>query len=269
MRVVVRAEGPGSVEAIEWPVPIVAIHVGRPASFGCRQGDEHYAGVAIQGHVNIVPAGTATSFEMRDAATILFIAINPELLRRVAAETLGHETDDFVIRPRFHTRDLQIEHIGWALKAELEQGCPGGAIYMDSMAMAVAARLVSRHSSKAPEPSGAGDGLPPRLLQYVLEYIEEHVQGDLSVQVIAKLAGLSPSHLKDTFRRSLGVPVHQYVIQRRVDRAVRLLRQSTIPISQIASETGFSHESHLAAHIRRTTGTSPSDVRRQAQTAQR
>jgi AraC family transcriptional regulator len=53
------------------------------------------------------------------------------------------------------------------------------------------------------------------------------------------------------------VPVHQYVIQRRVDRAATLLRNSRLRIGQIATETGFAHQSHL----RRATGVSPNQLR--------
>jgi AraC family transcriptional regulator len=55
--------------------------------------------------------------------------------------------------------------------------------------------------------------------------------------------------------------VHQYVIQRRVDRAATLLRNSRLPIGQIATEVGFAHQSHLARHLRRVTGVSPNQLR--------
>ena len=55
--------------------------------------------------------------------------------------------------------------------------------------------------------------------------------------------------------------MHQYVIQRRVDRAKALLRDSRLPIAQVAAEAGFAHQSHLARHLRRIAGVSPSQLR--------
>jgi AraC family transcriptional regulator len=67
----------------------------------------------------------------------------------------------------------------------------------------------------------------------------------------------------------VGLPVHQYVIQRRVDRAQVLLREGKLPISRIAAETGFSHQSHLSYHVRRLLGVSPSESARRFQQVRR
>ena len=78
---------------------------------------------------------------------------------------------------------------------------------------------------------------------------------------VAAVAGLSPSHFKSLFRASVGLPVHQYLIRRRVERAKSLLGEGRMPISQIAFETGFAHQSHLARHMRRVLGLSPKALR--------
>jgi AraC family transcriptional regulator len=96
-------------------------------------------------------------------------------------------------------------------------------------------------------------------LRGVLEYIEEHLASDLSLFEIASVAGLSVSHAKSIFRGATGLPIHQYVIRRRVQRAVHLLAASAMPISQIALECGFAHQSPLARHMRRLVGVSPAE----------
>jgi AraC family transcriptional regulator len=166
------------------------------------------------------------------------------------------------LQSRFQIRDPQIEHIGWALKAEIEQGFPGGSLYMDSMATALAVQLLRRHSSLPSQRPLADGGLPPRKLRQVLSYIEDNLRRALPLQAIADAAGVSVSHLKVLFRRSLGLPVHQYVVRRRVDRAALLIREGKLTISQIAMETGFAHQSHLAMQMRRILGVSPSHLRR-------
>jgi AraC family transcriptional regulator len=56
------------------------------------------------------------------------------------------------------------------------------------------------------------------------------------------------------------VPLHQYVIRRRVERARLLLAQGDLPISQVAFAAGFTHQSHMARHVRRLLGVAPSDL---------
>ncbi|MCY1008311.1 helix-turn-helix transcriptional regulator [Nannocystis pusilla] len=64
------------------------------------------------------------------------------------------------------------------------------------------------------------------------------------------------------FRRSLGLPVHTYVIHRRVDRARALLLRGSMAASQVALEVGFSHQSHMARCMRRVLGVTPTSLTR-------
>jgi AraC family transcriptional regulator len=94
----------------------------------------------------------------------------------------------------------------------------------------------------------------------VVEHIDAHVAADLSLARLAEVAGISASHLKTVFKRSTGVPVHQFVVQRRVERAVSLLRGGEMPASEVALEAGFAHQSHMARCMRRLLGVTPTRV---------
>jgi AraC family transcriptional regulator len=158
-------------------------------------------------------------------------------------------------------RDPQIENIGWALKVEMESGCPSGRLYLDSLAVSVAARLLLGHSSVSAQSRERNGRLSRLRMKRVLSYIEDNLAQDLSLQDVASFAGLSVSHFKRLFRKSAGLPLHQYLIRRRVERAKTLLIEGRLPISQIALEAGFAHQSHLAHHLRRILGVSPKSVR--------
>jgi AraC family transcriptional regulator len=60
----------------------------------------------------------------------------------------------------------------------------------------------------------------------------------------------------------MGVPVHQYLIQRRLEHAKNLLRRNGLSIAEIALAAGFAHQSHLARHMRRVMGVSPRAMQR-------
>ena len=104
--------------------------------------------------------------------------------------------------------------------------------------------------------------MPRHKLRQVQSYIEENLSASLSLRAVADAVGMSASHLKVRFREATGIPVHQYVIHRRVERATLLLREGMLPISQIALDVGFAHQSHLAMHMKRLLGVSPSHVLR-------
>lgn len=76
------------------------------------------------------------------------------------------------------------------------------------------------------------------------------------------MAGVGTSHCKALFKRSTGLPVHQYVIRRRVERARLLLQERAATIADVAAQTGFANQSHLARWMRRVAGVAPTDVLR-------
>ena len=100
-------------------------------------------------------------------------------------------------------------------------------------------------------------GLPPVLTQRICEHIESHLDQKTGLEALAAMAGLSTHHFARAFHRSVGVPPHSYLLNRRLDRAECMLRETQLPLSEIAIATGFSDQSHLARHFRRRTGMSP------------
>ena len=100
-------------------------------------------------------------------------------------------------------------------------------------------------------------GLPPVVTQRICEYIESHLEQKIMLEGLAAMAGLSTHHFARGFNQSVGIPPHSYLLSRRLERAERMLRETQLPLSEIAVATGFSDQSHLARHFRRRTGMSP------------
>jgi AraC family transcriptional regulator len=255
-----HTDQPGAIEAPAFPNLLVCIHVGSSVQTACRRGDQSYYGLAVHGDIDIIPANTPSLWHFAERNSEIILSLIPELVDTVA-EQLEFDPRRIEIRNRFQIRDPHLENIGWALKAELECGYPSGRLYLDSLAVAMAARLVTCHSSGSVEPNKQNGSLAGRRLKQVLSFIEDNLSRNISLGEIAAVAGLSVSHFKTLFRAAVGLPVHQYVIRRRIERAKILLSESNLPISQIALETGFAHQSHLAHHMRRVLGISPKAVR--------
>ncbi|WP_437547619.1 AraC family transcriptional regulator [Sorangium sp. So ce367] len=229
----------------------VKIHAGAPVRGACRADRFVYT----RGDVDLIPAGASDVWQEDDAGTSLILALSPSLLRRVAAD-MGLDPDKAGLEPRHQIKDPQIEHIAWALDAERRAGDPTGLLYRESLGVALAAHLLGRYKA----PGRVRRGLSAPQLRRVTAYIEEHLDHDLSLDRLAGVAGVSASHLKTLFKRSTGVPVHEYVIQRRVERAKALLLRGDLPASQVAIAAGFSHQSHMARCMRRVLGVTPAKV---------
>jgi AraC family transcriptional regulator len=236
----------------------VSMQIGRPLLVTSRCNGETLRRLQVPGDVKIVPPGISRVWETESATTKLSMYLSQSLIRTTADE-MGINPDRVAIAPQLHVRDPRIEHIGWAVKAELESHEPLGRLYGESLGVALATHLL--RTFVPPPGLGGTERLSGRRLSRVVEYIYENLAADLSLAQLAGVTGMSPSHFKVVFRESVGVPVHQYVIRKRVDYATDLIVGSELALSQIALQAGFANQSHMARCMKRLTGLTPRALR--------
>ncbi len=270
----------GRTDIGEMPHAIVCMHLGPSVQVRCIRGGTVREGREVAGDLDIVPARTAASWEMKQDGTALIMCVPDTLLRAVAVR-LDRDPGSIDLADRFQMRDPVIEHIGWTLKADIDSNHDraigvsgsreilrdtGGRLLRDSLGVALAARLLQRHYRGSLPMREIRGGLTHTKLERVIAHIEDNLAGKLSLPGIAEIAGMSVSHLKTLFRNSTGVPVYEYVLRRRVERAQFLLRNHKLSIAEVAVTTGFAHQSHLARHMHRILGYTPSALRRRGTT---
>ncbi|MES2393642.1 MAG: AraC family transcriptional regulator [Acidobacteriota bacterium] len=259
-----RKDPPGVLEVPELENVIISIHLGSHARLDCHRDGTRFSGTAVHGDIDIIPAFTPSRWEMHDDNDTALILSLPQKFLDTVATGSDLAPERVTIRNRFQIRDAELENLSWAMKREMEAGSPSGRFYLDGLGLAVASRLVACHSSIAPIGPLAAEGLTGRRLKQVLAFIEDNLASDLSLDQIASIARLSTSHVNTLFRKSMGLPLHRYVIQRRVERARALLSEDKLSTAQIALATGFAHQSHMARHLRRSLGLTPRAIKRMA-----
>ncbi|WP_295471390.1 AraC family transcriptional regulator [uncultured Pseudomonas sp.] len=104
-------------------------------------------------------------------------------------------------------------------------------------------------------------GLAPHLCKRLVDFIETHLDEGLSLGQLAELCALSEYHFARMFRSSFGMPPHRYVLQRRLQRARHLLRESAVPLGDVALACGFASASHFTNRFRQAMGATPGEYR--------
>ncbi len=99
-------------------------------------------------------------------------------------------------------------------------------------------------------------------LTAAISYIDRHIGEGVNVAEVAEHTALSRSSLERRFREHLGCTPREFILQRRIDRIRRLLREPNLKISDIAHRCGFRTTSHMIALFRARTGQTPSQYRR-------
>ena len=118
---------------------------------------------------------------------------------------------------------------------------------------AAAARLNNRPAGVLHE-----DSLIARLKHYVYE----HISGEISRNELAKYVGLSPSYLSTYFSRETGMTISDFIRQERIYFAMRLLKQTNLPVSVIGQNVGYDALSYFSSVFRSIAGCTPREYRK-------
>jgi transcriptional regulator GlxA family with amidase domain len=104
----------------------------------------------------------------------------------------------------------------------------------------------------------------PKLLRRLLrarDRMDSAPDEEWPVARLAKLSGVSEAHFARSFRDAFGVPPHRYLLTRRIERAKALLRDTDLPITEIALQTGWNSLGTFGRVFRDITGESPTSLR--------
>jgi transcriptional regulator GlxA family with amidase domain len=92
---------------------------------------------------------------------------------------------------------------------------------------------------------------------------------DWPVTRLARVSGVSTAHFARSFKEAFGVPPHRYLLTRRVERATALLRDTDLPVTEIAFQTGWNSLGTFGRTFRDVTGESPGEFRARERTGRR
>jgi AraC family transcriptional regulator len=263
----------GAAPAFEFNTPPITHHMLILFSRPPEELDLRYEGVKRHvpppaGAISLVPARSPHRVRSSGCKDELHIWLEPGLVGRVAAEAFGLDPARLTVPP---LDGLDLPHLRAAMgavDAELTAGGVGGPLAAESLANVLAVHLI-RHVSAPRRPERGRDGVLPRgRLRAVVEYIEDHLDAGPSLEQLAAVARLSPYHFARQFKAATGLPPHQYVIARRVERAKELLQAGTdLPLAEVAAQAGFSDQSQFSHHFKRLVGVTPGRFRTPASTA--
>lgn len=110
----------------------------------------------------------------------------------------------------------------------------------------------------------------PELLRRLLrakDRMDAASHEDWPVERLASVSHVSEAHFARAFKEAFGTPPHRYLLTRRIERAVALLRDSELPITEIAFQTGWRSLGTFGRIFREITGESPGTLRKQARIA--
>lgn len=214
------------------------------------------------GRFCLLPRDDESIWHIRSRLDFVHLYYTDAYLRNVAVQVWDREparlyltaiafADDETIRRLY---EMFIVNCDWTDQANYLQ--------MNSCAVLLLNHLVLHYSNvdwAAPRIKG---GLSPATQRRVLDWIEANLDQPLVLATMAAQARLSEYHFAHMFRQSVGSAPHQYVMQRRLEKAKALACGTSLPLSEIAMRCGFSSAAHMSHRFKRRYGLAPSVARR-------
>jgi AraC family transcriptional regulator len=135
-------------------------------------------------------------------------------------------------------------------------------LFIDHVALALSIHVARKYGDVSALPQMWGGGLAPWQERRAKELLDANIGGGITLADLARSCELSNRHFTRAFRQSTGMAPHQWLQQRRIEKAKQLLETSAAPLSAIALDCGFADQSHLTRTFSRVAGVTPGTWRR-------
>jgi AraC family transcriptional regulator len=243
--------------------PCIAYFVNGGATITRRIEGEAPQTVALRARqFGMVPTRAASHWHLHGAPEILTLYLRNVMVDRAAEEIFCRDPKRIELRPQLGVTDPLLEQLALAILRAMREGEAGDALYVDHLAQTMAVHVLRGHCSGIGERAPAAAAMPVSNMTRVLDYIEATIDGTLTLDAMAEVARMNPFYFARAFRRRFGVPPHRFVLQRRIERAKRLLSETGMPLVEIALACGFASQSHFTAAFHRQVGVTPRAYRK-------
>jgi AraC family transcriptional regulator len=215
------------------------------------------------GTLALVPAGNefCGTFVPRVCLRTAYIYLDPKTL----PEDSEIDLSKLDLTPRLFFENAALSATASKLSGLVENRGTADRLYAETLARVLLLELLRLERGSAAVPPAPRGGLAAWQVRQARDFIEDHLAEDISLAELARLTRLSPTHFCSAFKRSIGLPPHQFQLRRRIERAKALLADPGRSVSEVALDCGFGLPGSFATAFRKTTGMTPSAFRRALQ----
>jgi len=161
----------------------------------------------------------------------------------------------------FFGRDEALAHLCFTCAEMLAQRVPGKSKRIAPLVQLFCACLAEKYTHAATAKPAFTGGLPITKLRKVEDHVRDHLEKEISVEMLAGLVELSPFHFSRVFKETTGMSPLQFVTRERITRAQQLIRETSRSLIEVALDVGYTSPSHFAQVFRRVVGVTPTEFR--------
>jgi AraC family transcriptional regulator len=247
----------GSYTMPALPDPMFIVHIAGKRQVKTWDRDGWTEASSIPGCATIHPAGMPTGWLVDGELDVVTLSVSSEVLKAAPM------ADQFN-KMRFAFTDPLGVALTRQILAELYvPDADDRKAYVSAMVGALKAHILNGAPAQ-----GSGVEIPTTdfsayRLHQVMNAVLQRPEADHSLETMAAVAGITPSHFCRVFKKATGISPHQYVMKARLDRAQAMLTQSDMSLATLSEALGFTSQSHFSRAFRAYAGRTPSAFRQQ------
>lgn len=228
----------------------------------CRRSKSPWESAQVgPGKVSILTRAEKSEWRWNGPLRVSHLYLEHEALNNVACDVFERDVKDVEIRDLLSAENSTLSNLIGRLEWELTNEEVGGRLYADLLRNQACIEVLRKYASISYKENTGYGRFSPTQRRILLEYIEQNIAEDLSLQDLASTVNLSIYYFTKKFRSEFGCTPHFYVIMKRLNHAKRLLRRQDVPIKAVAAEAGFSDQSHMTRLFRRFLSVTPAEFR--------
>lgn len=235
----------------------ILVQLSQPVQLRVKIGKEHFSVLGMPATSSTIPNHFPATWDISGPVQLFLISLKHRLLTQVALEVLDIDPEHVNLAGTVGEKDPFIYQVSQMILGEIYAQALAGSLFIESLTQSLVIHLIREYVVFPKEFPRVKGKLSPRVLRSVLNFIDEYLDEDLTLEKIAAVANLSTFHFSRLFKQTVNVPVHHYVLQKRLEYGKDLLTKGKLTITEVAARAGFADASHFNRHFKRRFGIAP------------
>ncbi len=215
------------------------------------------------GDICQIPAGLEARFAWEvvgEHQRSIMVEFDQELFKSYCPELLADDFLDGHLEPKNYANQTSLASIIKILSSIAEPNGGGGNLVTDTAIRLFAIEVATKHWTRQPLPLNYSKQFDKRIRR-AMDYIQANFREDISLLTLSEISGLCTTRLIHLFKMTTGYTPYVYLLNKRVNHAIHLLRTRDLPLCQIAFEVGFADQQHMSHAFRKQISRTPLSFR--------
>lgn len=215
----------------------------------------------IRDDIMVTPAGLRSGWRWFGRSDVIVVTLDPAKVEAFASRELGMILDPRQLADLPHFNDPDLCAAGAMLRDALENDDITSGVMFEAMSRVFLVKLLQKHGERRAQDIDLSAKFTSAHYSRVLAHIRGHLDRTITVEDLAREAGMSASHFSRVFKETVGETPMQYVLAYRIEQAMGMMRDPARPLGDIALACGFADQAHFSRSFKQVTGQTPRQFR--------